>query len=424
MQINSYDTSILLTDEYFYNFLENSFKEIIYKIDNKYILVENLKEGRSKFETVINTLNGNIAEFIVFQELKKYIGEDRIISYNDVRNDNFKYPDAFDYIIISEGQNKIAIIDDLKKICINDTDPYSYPNYIKRISKYINVNNIKTIEIKSSKITEEQNHLIEEINSRPYISYAINKNEITKNSNKDYKILTLNEIKQTHIHIPMNEALQRLFPLQSDKIHNIDINVIQKTLYLLNSTSKGFLKDFHFNVFYNKKFNNLPINDNFNFQDILPYINKKFYFNNSFTTKQKIVSNSTHIGTLSNSVKAMYLINQTKNCNIPIEHINDYSKNKKIIIKGNKKNISFEHFFDNYFYASNGYQQYFAIFDNLNLKNINATIISLNNSKIISIKNITLFKNSEIDYSLFLSKTNSELEINPFLAATRIKIKK
>ncbi len=106
MQINSYDTDFLLTDDSFYRFLENSFNEIIYKIEQKYILVDNLKKGRSKIETVINTLNGNIAEFIVLKELSQYIGYDRIISYNEIRNDYLSYPDVFDYIVIQPEQNK------------------------------------------------------------------------------------------------------------------------------------------------------------------------------------------------------------------------------------------------------------------------------------------------------------------------------
>ncbi len=137
-----------------------------------------------------------------------------------------------------------------------------------------------------------------------------------------------------------------------------------------------------------------------------------------------MVLNSTHIGTLSDTVKAMYLINQTQNCNIPLQDINHCFKNKKIIVKGNKKDILFEHFFDNFFYSVNDNKLHIAIFYNLGSQNINSTIISINNIKITSIKNITLFNNSETEHSLFLSNHNIESDINPFLKATRVKIKK
>ncbi len=105
--------------------------------------------GRDSEETLANTLQGKIAEDIFETYLSLHYPEIHLLSYDEIRNDNYKKHAAFDFLIWT---GDCCIDDIIKSIQTDISNSYKSAYISKQTRNLCKTKNVKFLEVKSTKI--------------------------------------------------------------------------------------------------------------------------------------------------------------------------------------------------------------------------------------------------------------------------------
>jgi hypothetical protein len=312
--------------------LKKEFKIIKEKILNNQIVQNNLDKNRTQSKLLLETLKGAYSEIIVLKKLKELKNNSNfnIISYNDIRIDDNKHPDMFDFLLLPNDIEQKLIISELEKIMptINKKSA-NYNELYNLKEKY----NLKTIEVKSS-------NKFRHINSQSYICYALNKNDYLKYKNTGTKVFSIEELNQPNILLSMSEYLKRLY----------NTNEPEKYIKQYQKDNMFFLKDILFNILWKNKtipqeFLDMNVKD-ISFNHILKFLPTEIELL-GFTTKEQLTNINSYIGNSKGSTgAAIFHKNSFLEINNDFKTFDQrigYFKNiDAIIIKGKKNDIKFK----------------------------------------------------------------------------------
>ena len=145
------------------------------------------QKNRSFEETVADTSQGKLAEAVVEKYFKNFLKDFVYISYDELRNDNFKFHAPFDAILIKQemiqGLN-VEIIKNRLSEKIN-THRQVDGNITCGVRKLLRKCDIRTVEIKSTKISQKRKNLsdIERINAIKEDDYFLYPHFLRTNDN-------------------------------------------------------------------------------------------------------------------------------------------------------------------------------------------------------------------------------------------------
>lgn len=301
-------------------FFNKEFEIIKNKIEKSNIELSNLNTKRTKLENLVDTFVGLIAEKITYDQMFKSVDRYnlKIINYDDIRRDNFVYPDLFDFILVDK-EEELKIINKLEYF-LNFN---SVQDFFKKKKDYKNIENknFLSIEVKSSSLKISNNKIINQ-----FILYAKDKNPNNFKKN-------LIDLFSTKSVVKIEDYFKTIYP----NLTNFKEQKEQycKDIFVLSDILSSVLYDE-----YKKKIKFDDYNDedfkDINFIKLRKLLPKNFYYNNYIASKLLIKEN-TFVGRTNKKLNAIYHINNMEQIRM---NLGDILKLSGKFLNKENKNIS------------------------------------------------------------------------------------
>jgi len=119
------------------------------------------QQGRKKEEKTIDTKQGKTAEDVVETYSKEY-NEFVFVSYDEIREDNFRKHAPFDALLYKKSKTTPQQYENCKTMILKDVEKSTTGKISKETRKYLRNNMIYTVEIKSTSAANRKRSLSEE----------------------------------------------------------------------------------------------------------------------------------------------------------------------------------------------------------------------------------------------------------------------